>query len=494
MRGDSDELPKHLRSLEIRYSAIGKLAQGQPSYPQLWALMNLNLFQIGVGSSLRDALDLINQNQHGLVFVRSAHGSVVGVATDGDIRRGLLKGSSLSEPIDGVFTRNFVWADDSTTREALLKQLDTRVKVIPILDGERRLKDIVTRDRLPVTLEGSVFSRARAPVRISFGGGGSDLTHFFIDRIGAVVNATISLYSHALLKIRSDEVVKLKSADLDATLEANNLQEALKVPGHFGLVQAILKTIQPDFGFELYLRSDFPMNSGLGGSAVVTAAVLGCFNQFRKDRWTGHEMAELAFQSERIYLGVEGGWQDQYATIFGGVNFIEFSKAQNLVYPIRINPDILFELEESLVLCDTGTTHNSGNIHRDQRVQMSEESVRKLVEANVELTYRIRDFLLRGSLVDFGKSLNDGWQLKRQFSRLITNHRLDDLYSKALCNGAIGGKLLGAGGGGFFLFYASPFKRHELIDYLTHEGLSVRPFRFDGEGLRSWSVRESVLV
>src|SRR5205814_1696708 len=97
-----------------------------------------------------------------------------------------------------------------------------------------------------------------------------------------------------------------------------NLQEALALPGPFGLIQALLKTVHPEFGVEVFLESDFPMNSGLGGSAVVSAAFLGCFNQFRRDQWDLHELAELAFQAERLYLGVAGGWQDQYATVFGG--------------------------------------------------------------------------------------------------------------------------------------------------------------------------------
>jgi D-glycero-alpha-D-manno-heptose-7-phosphate kinase len=218
--------------------------------------------------------------------------------------------------------------------------------------------------------------------------------------------------------------------------------------------------------------------------------VLGCFNQFRRDQWDSHELAELAFQAERLYLGVAGGWQDQYATVFGGFNFMEFRMDQNVVHPLRIPPDTLLELEESLILCDTGISHDSGDIHLDQRQEMQKEAVRQQVQTNVELTYRMRNHLLRGRLLQFGQSLHEAWQFKRQFSSKISTGRLDEIYTDALCHGAVGGKLLGAGGGGFFLFYAPPFRKHELMDNLEAAGLKICPFRFEPEGLRTWSARE----
>jgi D-glycero-alpha-D-manno-heptose-7-phosphate kinase len=201
-------------------------------------------------------------------------------------------------------------------------------------------------------------------------------------------------------------------------------------------------------------------------------------------------LAELAYQAERLYLGVAGGWQDQYATVFGGFNFMEFRMDQNIVHPLRIHADTLLELEESLILCDTGTSHDSGDIHQDQRLQMEQNDVKKLVKANVDISYRMRNQLLRGKLLQFGQLLDDAWQFKRQLSSKISTIRLDQIYQDARDNGAIGGKLLGAGGGGFFLFYISPFRKHELISHLKQAGLKVRPFRFETDGLKAWTVRE----
>jgi len=452
--------------------------------------VNLDLFLISENASLRDALAQIEANHHGFVLTTSSSRSVTGLATDGDVRRRLLDGASLAGTIASCTNPNFVWADAASSRELLLKQLDNRIHVIPLLDANRRLTGIVSRDYLPTQTEEPIYARARAPVRISFGGGGSDLTHYFEGDGGAVINTTISLYSHATLRKLEGTQITVHSRDLGASLTAPDLPQALVQDGPFGLIQALLKAIHPDFGFELYLHSDFPMNSGLGGSAAVSATVLGCFNQFRQDRWDSHELAELAFQAERLYLGVAGGWQDQYATVFGGFNFMEFRMDQNIVHPLRIPADTLLELEESLVLCDTGTPHDSGDIHQDQRQRMQNEDVRQKVQSNVELTYRMRNHLLRGRLFQFGQSLHEAWQLKRQFSTKISNSRLDQIYQNALSSGAVGGKLLGAGGGGFFLFYVTPFRKHALIASLEAAGLKVRPFRFEQEGLRAWSARE----
>lgn len=452
--------------------------------------MNLELFLINADAPIRDALKQISANQHGIIFTVDVAGAIVGLATDGDIRSKLIAGATLDDPIACCANSDFVWADEATPREVLLKQLDHSIRVIPMLDRRRRLIGIVSRDRIPVLPEEQIYARARAPVRISFGGGGSDLTHYFAGEGGAVINTTISLYSHATLRMRSDHVVMIHSRDLGETLCADDLSSALGIPGRFGLIQALLKAVHPEFGFELFLHSDFPMNSGLGGSAVVSAAVLGCFNQFRRDQWDLHELAELAFQAERLYLGIAGGWQDQYATVFGGFNFMEFRMDQNIVHPLRVPTDTLLELEESLVLCDTGIAHDSGVIHGDQRGHLDREGTRRIVQTNVELTYRMRNHLLRGHLQQFALALHEAWQFKRQLSAKITTPALDKIYDGARAHGAIGGKLLGAGGGGFFLFFAPPFRIHELKDYLTHAGLAVRPFRFEPDGLRSWSARE----
>ena len=151
----------------------------------------------------------------------------------------------------------------------------------------------------------------------------------------------------------------------------------------------------------------------------------------------------------------------------------------------------MLQLEESLILCDTGTIHESGDIHSDQKDKMKDAEISKLVKSNVDLCYKMRNQLLRGKLDDFGLSLNEAWQAKRKFSSKISSPELDSIYENAIANGAIGGKLLGAGGGGFFIFFVKAEKRFLLIEHLLSSGLTPTNFKFESEGMQSWKVRES---
>lgn len=446
--------------------------------------------------SLAEALQMIESNKSGLVFVHQSSGKVVGSLADGDIRRKLIDGVSLNSRIGESCNRSFVRANSGTDREKLLKLFDKKIRVVPILDTSGYLVDVVRRDSMPAPAEVPVYVRSRAPVRVSFGGGGSDLTYFFDDhndRGGAVLNATVSLFSHATLRVRPDKRIYIYSQDLDRVLEADDLEVAINSKSDLGLVQAILKTVKPEFGFHLYLHSDFPIGSGLGGSASLTATILGCFNQLRTDKWDQYEIAELAYQAERIYLNVNGGWQDQYAAVFGGVNFMEFTGKRNIVHPLRIASETLRDLEESLLLFDTGIPHRSNDIHDDQENQFKASGNDELVKENVRLTYAMRDYLLRGDLMQFGKGLNLSWELKKQFSKKISSSALDKIYETAIKSGALGGKLLGAGGGGFFLFFVPPFQRFSVVKNLERLGVSARPFRFEKEGLTAWLGRETEL-
>lgn len=452
--------------------------------------MELEFFTVDKSASIKEALALIDANHMGFILV-TYETSVVGIVTDGDIRRKLLGDVTLDDCIETCANYDFTWAYDDTPREIILKQLDHKIKAIPILSKDKKLISVMTRSYIPQKTEEKVFSRAKSPVRISFGGGGSDTSLYFSENAGAVINATISLYSHATLKIREDSKILLHSLDLDDSVEYDDFDNMLLDQGKFVLIQAVIKAIKPSFGFELYLHSDFPMNSGLGGSAVVAASILGCFNQFRNDKWDQYEISEIAYQAERLHLGVAGGWQDQYATVFGGFNFMEFNRKQNLIHPIRMPKHILLELEESLVLCYTGTTHDSGNIHNDQKEQTKSDNVKERIQANVDLTYDMRNHLLRGRLNELGLCLDTAWQLKRSFSTKISNPWLDNIYDEAIVNGAIGGKLLGAGGGGYFLFYVPAFLRQKFMKWMKTKKLIYTPFKFEESGLQSWTVREN---
>jgi len=451
--------------------------------------MDLNNFQILDTLKVKDALLKIEQNQKGFVCTINRNGSVTGILTDGDIRRLIINEVSINTPIIEVTNTKFLWSKINIPREEILKKLDNVIHFIPVLDENKKLVTIFAKDNLPINDEERVVIKSKSPVRISFAGGGSDTTNYFEKNDGATLNATISIFAHAVLKKRNDNKVIFHSLDLDKSIKSKNLQEFLSIKENFGLIQSVLKMVNPQFGFELMLYSDFKMQSGLGGSSAIVSSILGCFNELRLDQWSDHELVELAFQAERLYYNVAGGWQDQYATVFGGLNFIEFNESLNTVHPLRLPLNIQEELEECLVLCNTNIKHESGDIHLDQKKQMHKLQKIEKVKSNVQIAYKMRNSLLRGELNNFGKLMNQSWKIKRSLSTKISSNYLDNIYTSAIKNGALGGKLLGAGGGGCFLFFIDPFKRNKLVSTLKNLNLEILPLVFENKGLRSWRIR-----
>ena len=189
-------------------------------------------------------------------------------------------------------------------------------------------------------------------------------------------------------------------------------------------------------------------------------------------------------------MGISGGWQDQYATVFGGFNFIEFGKDNNVIHPLRLNKKTILDLQESLVLIKVGSGRNSGHIHDSQEDAMQDSQIKNKVEENVEHCYSMREHLLRGNLKDFGLGLSAAWQLKKQFNSEISNSSLDEVYNYALRNGALGGKLLGAGGGGFFLFYVKDFEKNSFLSAMKKKSLVHKAVFLDQDGVQSWTNRD----
>ena len=435
-----------------------------------------------------DAIAVIERGAPQIALVTDAGGVLVGVLTNGDVRRFLLRGGQPSASLHECMNREFRAVRSDVSREEVLKLFDIGFSAVPMLDDHGRLVDFATPDYFPPAEEAAVLSRARAPVRISFSGGGSDLTYYFMDNAGAVLHTTIALYAHATLIPQPGSEITIMSHDIDRREHYANLRELLESPDK-GLLSACASVIRPGFGFELYVHSDFPVGSGLGGSSAVATAVIAAFNELRLDKWSAYEIAELAFQSERLCFGVDGGWQDQYASAFGGFNLIEFDGKRNLVHSIRLEPDVAHELEECLILCDTGVEHDSGKLHAQQRTTFKAENTAPQLAKMVDLCREMHRYLIRGELKQFGSSLHDAWRLKHSLSGSVSGSDLDEIYEAARDKGALGGKLLGAGGGGFFLFFVLPRHRADVVAELRARGCKLGTVRFEHEGVISWRTK-----
>jgi D-glycero-alpha-D-manno-heptose-7-phosphate kinase len=449
--------------------------------------MNKINFLVDLEESIEIALKRLKSNTHGIIFI-TQNDKVIGCATDGDIRNVILQSRDINQPIKKAINKNFTYLfEHNASRENILKLLDSKIHVIPILSKDFHLISISSHKNIDWNSEYNIISKARSPVRISFAGGGTDLTNYFIEQNGVVFNATINKFSHAILQKRDDEKIIINSNDFEKILTFDKISD-IKYDDNLDLIKAVIKLLNPEFGFELTTYSDVPTGSGLGGSAVVLSAIIGAFNNFRINKFSQHDIAELAFQAERIELGLNGGWQDQYATVFGGFNFMEFRENENIINPLRISQDILNELEDSLILCYSGISHNSGDIHTNQKDNMNKNQ--EFASIAKDIAYEMKNKILKGQLDNFGELLHKAWETKKRFSNKITTDYLDEIYDFALLNGSIGGKLLGAGGGGYFLFYVPTFKKLKLINALKKKKLTVDTFTFDNQGLKSWISKE----
>ncbi|WP_321961140.1 CBS domain-containing protein [Paraburkholderia sp. J7] len=435
-----------------------------------------------------DAIAVIEHGPTQIALVVDDMNVLVGVLTNGDIRRFLMQGGHTTAPVHGCMNRKFHALPFGTSREELLKLFDLGYNAVPLLDPEGRLVEFATPDFFPPNKEVAVLSRARAPVRISFSGGGTDLTYYFMQNGGVVLNSSIALYAHATLIPSSSSEINIISHDIDRHEHYSSLRALLDSPDK-GLLSSVVSVIRPDFGFDLYVHSDFPVGSGLGGSSAVATSVVGAFNELRLDKWSTYEIAELSFQAERLCFSISGGWQDQYASAFGGFNLIEFDGKRNMVHSLRLEDSIRNELEECLVLCNTGIKHDSGKIHVQQREDFHKSDRNQQLLDMVELCRKMHKHLIRGDLNEFGKSLHEAWVIKHGLSSAISGNTLDAIYNAALEAGALGGKLLGAGGGGFFLFYVQPRNRAAVCSQLKALGCTLSTVRFEQEGVTSWRTK-----
>jgi len=334
-----------------------------------------------------------------------------------------------------------------------------------------------------------VIIRSKAPLRISFGGGGTDVSPFPEERGGAVLNATINKYTYCTLVPHGGSTIKIKSLDYDIMIKYG-LDDRVEYDGKLDLVKAATNLMKIDRGCELLLHSSAPPGSGLGSSSTMVVSLVGAFRQWLGIPLTNYEIAELAYRIEREELGIKGGRQDQYAATFGGFNFIEFLGSTTIVNPLRIDHDIMNELEYRLILCYTGRTRLSSGIINDQvsgYINKKKDVVRALEETKV-LANQLKNALLLKHLDEFGALLHEGWLAKKRFSSKITNPEIDMLYNTAKGAGAIGGKLLGAGGGGYLLLFCEFDKKQNVIEKLQELGGQIVDFSFDFSGLQAWEV------
>jgi D-glycero-alpha-D-manno-heptose-7-phosphate kinase len=332
--------------------------------------------------------------------------------------------------------------------------------------------------------------RAKAPLRVSFAGGGTDVPPFPEREGGLVLSATINRYAYGALAPREDSQIGLESVDFGLSVNYD-ADDTLEFDGRLDLAKAAIRKLGRG-GFDLFLHTNAPPGSGLGSSSAVMVALIGLLKEFHSKPLTDYDVAQLAFELEREDLGIRGGLQDQYAATFGGFNLIEFESDRVIVNPLRISPDVVHELEHNMLLCFTGKTRSSDHIieHQTDRWTSGDEQALAGLRAGKDLALEMKNALLQRRLNDFGDLLGASWQEKKRLSSKISNEFIDTAYEEAIKHGALGGKVTGAGGGGYMLFYCPFQRKHQVANALIALGGQVTEFEFTPNGLTTWSMHE----
>lgn len=337
--------------------------------------------------------------------------------------------------------------------------------------------------------------RCKAPLRIGLAGGGTDVSPYADLYGGAILNATVSLYAYANIEPIEENAIILHAVDRkeEQRLDWNN---QLPIDGKLDLLKGVYNHIQrvyglPLTGFRLSTFVDAPAGSGLGTSSTLVVAIIGAFGEMLRLPLGEYDVAHLAYIVERNELGMAGGRQDQYAATFGGVNYMEFyADDKVIVNPLRIKQQYLFELENNLILYYTATSRESAKIIEVQRKNVTEKK-EKPIEAMHQLKLQaqmMKEALLKGRVHEIGEILDFGFQQKRKMAEGISNSVMEDIYEAAKKAGATGGKISGAGGGGFMIFYCPDNTKFKVIEALGKFGGEVKNYQFVDHGMASWTI------
>ena len=332
--------------------------------------------------------------------------------------------------------------------------------------------------------------RSKAPFRVSFGGGGTDMPPYCVEHGGCVISTTIDRHVYVSIKPRDDKKVHVFSLDYskDILFDIGDKDYA----GGFELFKGVINILEIKDGFDIITHSELPARSGMGGSSSLCVALIGAFNEYYSFNYSKHDIAQKACDIERIELNQKGGYQDQFAAAYGGFNFIEFSN-EIKVTPVKITEDIMNELHYRLILCFVGGSRFSSDIQDEvlKGYEIERKSFMESMQDLKDVAHSMRRVLESNDttkLNEYGDLIHKGWLAKKSLSDKISNRNIENFYLTSRKYGVHGGKLLGAGGAGHLLLFAEADKKHDVIQELEKIGGKIVNFHFNPKGLEVWKI------
>jgi len=342
----------------------------------------------------------------------------------------------------------------------------------------------------------NMIVRSKSPLRLGLAGGGSDVSPYCDIYGGCVLNATIDMYAYCTIEAWNRNQIVFIAADRKENYFSELISQ-LKFDGNMDLHKAVYNRVVKEFngGKPLALKmttySDVAAGSGLGSSSTMVVAILSAYVEWLKLPLGEYDIAHLAYEIERIEVGLSGGRQDQYAATFGGFNFIEFYADEKvIVNPLRIKKWLINELESSLILYYTAISRESATII-DEQIKNVELKNQQAIEATHKLkndAFKMKEAILKCDLPEVAKVLGRSWAAKKKIARGITNNQIENAYHVAMAAGAYSGKISGAGGGGFVMFIVDPVKRMDVIRALNKLEGNVISFHFTKHGVQTWTI------
>lgn len=338
--------------------------------------------------------------------------------------------------------------------------------------------------------------RARAPLRLGLAGGGSDVSPFCDIHGGYVLNATIDRYAYAVIRTLDEPAVRFIATDQQVE-KVKAISEPLTLNGKLDLHNAVYNHIIQHYNggkfipLELSTFCDAPVGSGLGSSSTLVVAMIRAFAELLNLPLDDYTIAHLAFNIERIDCGLQGGRQDQYSATFGGFNFMEFyADERAVINPLRIKNWIICELESSLVLFYTGVSRESAKIIADQSNNVKAGLINAMdaMHGLKREALVMKECLLRGDFDGIVDSMRQGWENKKRSAKTVSNSHIDEIYNAAIDAGALAGKVSGAGGGGFMMFFVPTERRMDVIRTLNRFEGQISNCHFTKNGTQAWRI------